>query len=172
MLKKSRVLSVLVAATFAFVPVGSASAATTKGFTYVVDSSKNATITGYRGTIPRNLVIPSRVNGFSTISIGARAFKSEQITSVKLPNSVTSIGNYAFASNNLTSVTIPNSVTSIGNSAFSYNMLTSVTIPNSVTYISERAFANNRLISVTIPSSVGGIAVSYTHLTLPTKRIV
>ena len=67
------------------------------------------------------------------------------------------------------SVNIPDSVTSISMGAFEgCTGLTSVTIPNSVTTIGENAFSYCAgLTSVTIPDSV-----SYTHLTLPTKRIV
>ena len=103
-----------------------------------------------------------------TTSIGAGAFRYNQLTSVTIPNSVTSIGDGAFYVNQLTSVTIPNSVTSIGNSAFFHNQLTSVTIPNSVTSIGHGAFGTNQLTSVTIPNSVTSIgygAFAYNKLT-------
>ena len=86
------------------------------------------------------------------------------------------IGQYAFyGCSSLTSVNIPSSVTSIGWRAFeSCSSLTSVNIPSGVTEIGVYTFSGCRsLTSVNIPSSVTVIgAVSYTHLTLPTKRIV
>ena len=107
---------------------------------------------------PRDVEIPSTIGGVNVTSIGDNAFRSNQLSSVTIPNSVTSIGDYAFYSNQLTSITIPSSVTSIGISAFIRNQLSSVTIPNSVTSIGNGAFAQNQLSSVTIPSSVTSIS--------------
>ena len=92
-------------------------------------------------------------------SIGFAAFRSNNLTSVVIPDSVTSIGNSAFSKNNLTSVVIPDSVTSIGNSAFNGSNLTSVTIPDSVTSIGSNAFRGNNLTSVVIPDSVTSIGL-------------
>ncbi len=92
--------------------------------------------------------------------LGYYIFKNCNLTSIKLPNSVTRIGDDAFYDcSSLSSVTIPNSVTSIGDDAF-YNCyrLSSVTIPNSVTSIGDDAFYNClSLSSVTIPNSVTSI---------------
>jgi hypothetical protein len=56
--KISRVVSALiVAATFTFVPQA-AHADTVDGFTYTVDGSSNATVTGCDLTCPTHLVIP------------------------------------------------------------------------------------------------------------------
>ena len=79
----------------------------------------------------------------------------EEITDLKIPNTVTSIGSDAFKGcTGLTSVTLPNSITSIGNYAFEYcTGLTSVTIPNSVTSIGSDAFYRcTGLTSVTVDS--------------------
>ena len=66
-----------------------------------------------------------------------------QLTSIKIPNSVTSIGYEAYRScSSLTSITIPDSVTSIGNEAFAYcSSLTSVIIGNSVASIGVTLFS-------------------------------
>ena len=124
-----------------------------------------------------------------TIKAGTRfireyAFKDcKNITSIKIPNTVTFIGEYTFHScSNLTSieisdflsdikeytfygcskldsVTIPNSVTSIGNRSF-YNCssMSRVSIGNSVESIGDSAFYNcSSLTSVTIPDRVTSI---------------
>jgi len=75
--------------------------------------------------------------------IGEYAFyHCSQLTSIKLPNTVTSIGNSALLGcTNLSSVTIPNSVTSIEGFVFEgCSSLTSVTIGSGVTSINSSAF--------------------------------
>jgi len=76
-----------------------------------------------------------------------------EITTLKIPETVTSIGNDTFCyCVGLTSVTIPNSVTSIGSYAFlDCNKLNSVTIGSGVTSIGEFAFYQcSGLTSVTL----------------------
>ena len=123
-------------------------------FTTTTNEDNTITITDYNASCGTDVVIPKTINGNSVTTIVARAFASNQLTSVVIPDSVTTIGNGAFKSNQLTSVTILDSVTTIGDSAFAYNQLTSVTIPNSVTTIEIMAFAYNQLTSVTIGNSV------------------
>lgn len=106
---------------------------------------------------PREVLIPSSINGVTVTTLGASAFSGNQLTSVTIPNTVTSIGALAFHTNQLTSVTIPNSTTNIAGAAFMNNQLSSVTISNSLTSISSEAFKNNQLTSITIPNSVTSI---------------
>ncbi len=110
-------------------------------------------ITGYTGS-KTDIQIPSHIENLPVTAIGGNAFRSRQLKSVNIPDSVTTIGNWAFMRNQLTSITIPGSVTTIGNQAFADNKLTSITIPNSVIYIGNEAFSENRLTSVLIPDSV------------------
>ncbi|MDE6557574.1 MAG: leucine-rich repeat domain-containing protein [Clostridia bacterium] len=69
---------------------------------------------------------------------------------------VKEIGDMAFARcNNLTSIKLPDTLEKIGKSAFIYCGLTSLEIPSSVTTISYAAFgACDRLTEVTVPESV------------------
>ena len=96
-------------------------------------------------------------------TISGDAFRSSNITSITIPNSVTTIGNYAFyGCSKLESVTIPDSVTSIDYYAFANcSSLTSVTIPDSVTSIGDSAFAYcTGLTSTTIGKGVTSIGQS------------
>ena len=72
-----------------------------------------------------------------------RAFYTEDLISVNLPNSVTMIGDFAFADcPNLINVTFPNSLTTIGGWIFrGCDSITSITIPDSVTKIEQGAFS-------------------------------
>ena len=98
------------------------------------------------------LVIP---DGVTEIKSGAFSM-GKDITSLKIPNSVTSIGDNCFQYCNLSSLEIPNSVTYVGWGSFKVNQnMKSVVIPNSVTFIGGWAFCScNALTSVTIPNSV------------------
>ena len=118
---------------------------------FVID--EHGTITEYVGR-DRAVVIPAQINGRQVLGIGSRAFESNGLTSVVIPQGVTHIGDLAFIDNGLTSVTIPNSVIHIEDFAFSRNQLTSVTIPNGVTHIGAWAFNGNELTSMIIPNSV------------------
>jgi hypothetical protein len=114
------------------------------------------TITGYVGQ-SKTVAIPSRMDGKPVTDIGNmafRGFRSNQLTSVTIPNSVTTIGYQAFFRNQLTSVTFRNSVTTIGRQAFWGNQLTSITFSNSITAIGDYAFWGNQLTSVTIGANV------------------
>src|SRR5574344_2052379 len=93
----------------------------TNYYDYVDNNSNNS-------VCPRDVVIPSSINGTSITEIGDSAFESKKITSVSIPDSVTMIDSEAFRSNNLITVIIPDSVTTLGSYSFYYNKLTSVTI--------------------------------------------
>ena len=114
-------------------------------------------ITDYIITTEKNIIIPDNFDGVDVTSIGAEAFRSNQLTQVSIGNSVESIGDYAFYYNDLTEVIIPNSVNSIGEYAFYDNDLTEVIIPNSVRSIGNFAFYGNKLTEVIIPNSVESI---------------
>ena len=70
----------------------------------------------------------------------------KNLTTIKLPNSVTSIGDYAFSGcSGLTSITIPNSVTSIGRASFSgcTNMADIYVLSTTPIELREDPFGNN-----------------------------
>src|SRR5574344_778782 len=159
----------------------------TNYYDYVDNNSNNS-------VCPRDVVIPSSINGVSITRIGSSAFKSKKLTSVIIPDSVTTLGNHSFYSNKLTSVTIskkittintftfaenklasvtiPSSVPSIGQYAFYYDQITNLVLPNSVTSIGERAFEGNYMSTVTIPSSVKTIGERALYLNKLTSVII
>lgn len=98
------------------------SALTSGDFSYTTLTSTTCQITGFSSISSTiyNLEIPSTINGYTVVTIGASAFeKKTTLTSVTIPSTVTTVSSYAFnGCTNLVSVTIPSSVTSIGNYAF------------------------------------------------------
>ncbi|MBQ8871381.1 MAG: leucine-rich repeat domain-containing protein, partial [Bacilli bacterium] len=77
----------------------------------------------------------------STYAIGT--FEENNITSVKLPNSVEYIGDAVFKENPLKTINIPTSLIRIGKHAFRNNQLEStVVFPNTLLYIGSYAFVN------------------------------
>ena len=100
----------------------------------------------------------------------------QQLSEIKLPNSITEIGEFAFKDcAGLASVEILNGVTKIGECAFyGCGNLASVKIPNSVTEIGSRAFTDcTELTSVEISNSITGLddiftnCASLTHVKIP-----
>ena len=105
------------------------------------------TILGFKeGKRSTDITIPSQIDGVDVVSIGNYAFFNQDITSVKLPNTLKSIDDQAFENNLIKNITIPSSVTSIGSSAFARNYLQKITIPSSVTTIGSSAFSENYLL--------------------------
>ncbi len=112
-------------------------------FDYIVTGNQQAIIIDYKGT-NNQVEIPETIDNKKVVAIDDNVFKyNNDITSIKIPNSVESIGEEAFYNcDGLTQITIPNSVKSIGEDAFyDCDGLTQITIPNSVKNIGESAFS-------------------------------
>ncbi len=116
-----------------------------------------ATSTTAKGAV----VVPEQIDGLPVKSAGDNAFAGNQnITSIKLPDTLTSIGKGAFWGDTaLTSITIPDGVTQIKDETFLNCMsLSNVFLPDTLKSIGVRAFYNcNNMISVKIPESVNKI---------------
>jgi hypothetical protein len=140
-------------------------------------------ITGYSGTLPSSVTIPSSVDGVSITGLADNLFmNATNITSVTVPSGVETIGTYVFCGcTNMTSTTLPSSVLSLGSHCFQgcsslanltlpsglesiggntetfagCTSLTSLVIPNSVTTIPQRSFQNcTGLTSISLPTSL------------------
>ena len=105
--------------------------------------------------IPETVMYRDKV--FKVTQITANAFKSCNITSVSIPQSVTAICSSAFSGcSSLSSIVIPEGVNELGSSAFSgCTKATSVSLPNSITSIGSYAFENcSSITSIIIPEGV------------------
>ncbi len=100
--------------------------------------------------------------GDGLVSIGDNAFGVSELSTLRIPDSVTTIGAYAFSQNSLlTSVDLGDGVEDIGTGAFYWDDLGSVSIPDSVTTIGVDAFsANESLASLDLGYGVEDIGSS------------
>lgn len=119
-------------------------------------------IISYNGNAGTDLNIPNEKDGVIITEIGHAAFyKSEntwdELTSVKLPDTLMYIGSLAFRGNSLESIYIPSEVSTIGILSFADNNLSNITIEEGVTKIGNSAFFNNNISNITIPNSVSQI---------------
>ncbi len=124
-------------------------------------------ITDYHNSGPKDVVIPSEINGAKVTSIGHLAFSNKNIKSVKLPNTITKIDSWAFLNNDIKTLEIPNSVASIGDRAFEGNNIETLYLAEGLKKIGVNAFAFNNLKTLKIPQSVtdiGSVAFQYNNI--------
>lgn len=110
---------------------------------YFFDKS-SGTITGFAGE-PKDLIIPTTLNGHKVVSIGTGAFASSStLSTLSIPDGISSISANAFQGCvNLTSVEIGRSVSFIGDGAFSNcTSLSSVSFLGFLDNIESNAFYN------------------------------
>ncbi|MBR7117358.1 MAG: leucine-rich repeat domain-containing protein [Clostridia bacterium] len=119
-------------------------------------NSLNRASVGFTGVSGESLSIPAvfEENGqwYRVTSITVQAFYGTELSSVRIPESVTKICGSAFRyCSNLSSVEIPDSVTVIDDQAFAEcRKLSSIKIPGSVTSIGIGVFASSGLKEITV----------------------
>jgi formylglycine-generating enzyme required for sulfatase activity len=133
------------------------------------NADNTVTITGYKDSGPRSVVIPETLFGLKVVGISEKAFMKKEITSVVIPNTVINIadGGYtgrgndyfgAFAYNSkLSKVTFGEGLKIIGSYAFFSTGLTEIIIPNSVIAIGFGTFGQSKLTRVTFGTGLQNI---------------
>ncbi len=131
-------------------------AATGGAYVYEVVSEKDKTckiVDCEEGYLDRNLTIPSEINGYKVVEIGAHAFQdAENIKTVTISNGIEVIGEYAFLScGGITEVVIPNSVTAVREGAFmECKKLATINIPDSVTFVGRNVVYDTQYIQIEV----------------------
>ena len=148
------------------------------GFTYSVKTDGSLTITGYSGSAPSSLVIPSTIDGKTVTEIGDNSFyENFYIWSLTIPDTVVTIGSNAFYRVLLSNIDLGNGVTTIKDSAFLGTEISSIKLPVSLISIGSKAFANTNLSSVILPQNLQSLGkgafqgTDITTITLP-KNLV
>lgn len=101
-----------------------------------------------------DLEIPCTINNKIVKSIKSGAFYDNNLTSVKIPSTVSSIELSAFENNKLTKVVLPENMDVLGRKAFANNELETIDLPKNITEIESGLLANNLLKTIDIPESV------------------
>ncbi len=101
---------------------------------------QNAYINNYDSSCPKDLVIPSSINGYKVIGIQSGSFANKQITSVEMPSSVEFIEWNAFEGNQLESIVLGDNLNEIGYRAFANNNIKGIVFSNALTTIRAEAF--------------------------------
>lgn len=130
-----------------------------KDFDYSKDD-EGITICAYKGN-DNEVVVPDTIENIPVTKIKGSAFeRNNNITSIKLPDSITEILSFAFYEcKNLKLINMPKSLIKIGSCAFSKcSNLEKVDIPEGVTTIGCQAFSGcSKLKKVSMPSSLTSI---------------
>jgi len=126
-------------------------------FTYKIENGE-VTITHYSVQSEKSVKITDTLQSKPVTVIGDNAFSNLSITSIeRWPKNLKKIGFRAFASNNITDLIIPDTVESIGLGAFRNNSLTRITFGTRISSIEPYTFGNNQLTAVTIPGNIVSI---------------
>lgn len=123
---------------------------------YFIFEPSTGTITGYLDAGPKDVIIPTTIDGITVKELGNYAFRNKLLTS-------------AFRVNQLTNLTLSNSLTIIGYNAFETNQLTTVLIPSSVLSIDSSTFGDNPLTSASVPTSTHIYPMAFPTSTVITK---
>ncbi|MGN0211602.1 MAG: leucine-rich repeat domain-containing protein, partial [Muribaculaceae bacterium] len=160
LLKHSMLLAALLAGTSAY-----AATFTVDGINYepITETTCKVIETLYE-LENKDIVIPETVTDgdftYTVTEIGAKAFYSyntvnNDITSVKLPETITKIGDSAFDNNmNIKEFTIPAACTEIGAQAFFNTRITNMTVLGPVKSIGASAFASTVFKSIVFPEGL------------------
>lgn len=125
------------------------------GFKYTLYSNR-VEITGYTG-LKTDIEIPEEIEGTPVTAIAKNAFEKADITSIKMPDTLTEIGDYAFyEAKSLLEVTMGENVQRIGKSAFfGCSDLSAVYLNDTLKIIDEYAFNScTSLECIVIPDNV------------------
>lgn len=122
---------------------------------------KQATVTGFRASVPSTLSVANTLGGYPVTRIGDNAFYGRtELTCIVIGSNVAHIGDSAFQNcMKLTGVTIPDSVNHIDRSAFgTCSSLTNIDLPGQLSKLGPFAFERcTNLTSIVIPGGVAKI---------------
>lgn len=129
-------------------------------FTFTTNNDGTLAVSGYNGTPPANLTIPTNFSTNAVTAIGTNAFTGmTNITNLIVPDGIVDIRSNAFLQcSNLAAVTIGDTVTNVGLASFEdCTALTTVSLGTNLQNIGTSAFQSAGLTSLVIPNSTTNI---------------
>ena len=132
------------------------------------------TISGYIGQT-KTVIIPEQISNKTVTRIGEEAFRSKEITSIKMPDSIRFIDRMAFQNCiSLETVVLSNALSEIGLRAFeNCTKLEQITLPSTLNTLGEEAFHQSGLKRLDIQAGLETIpayafaATQLTQVVLP-----
>lgn len=134
-------------------------------FTFKLLNDNTYEVTGYKNTLPEELVIPNTYNKKAVTSIGTVAFSGgKELTKVVIPSNITIIKSEAFSgTDDLVEVEFLSNDTLkvIENNAFHNAVsLATISLPDSVDIIGAYAFAGTNLTEISLPKDLKELAAN------------
>jgi hypothetical protein len=108
----------------------------------------------YKGKKFDNIIIPEGVTKIEEYAFNGPLIGQGPITTVVFPSTLKEIGRRAFNSQSIKELYLPDSVTTIGDGAFRVNKITKLTLPKNLKVIPGSCFAKNELKGVVLPAGL------------------
>nr|MCR4563630.1 leucine-rich repeat domain-containing protein [Clostridiales bacterium] len=111
-------------------------------------------------TQPKDIVIPSEINGFPVKSLGSYVARfNDNVLSITVSEGISEIAQYCFTDAKCTHITLPSTLKSISEHSFSNTPCEEIVIPEGVEYIAKDAMSNNNYVKhIVLPSTLKTIA--------------
>lgn len=102
---------------------------------------KGIRITSYNGFETERVIVPKKIDGYTVVNIGDRAFMNASISQIILPSTLKVIKDSAFyGCKNLIHIDLPEGLEYLGEFCFAHTALSSIAIPNTVVSLGVGCF--------------------------------
>ena len=128
-------------------------------FDYDVNADGTITLSGVRGSVPPDLVIPSEIEGRVVTGIGAKFCEEcDSLRSVKFPDSIKTVADHSFDEcGKLKSVELNEGLLEIGRKAFCECPIETLELPSTLESVGEGAFTRSNIPGPLFSKSTSGL---------------
>ena len=128
-------------------------------FDYYENGDGTVTLSGVRGSVPADLVIPSEIEGRAVTEIGAKFCEEcDSLRSVKFPDSIRAVADHGFDEcNNLKSVDLNEGLLELGRRAFCECPIETLELPSTLESVGKGAFTRSNIPGPLFSKSISGL---------------